>query len=147
MESPEYLYYAAMFLVALPVAGLARSWVALLVFGVWALGQALYLIGLPEPQTQTVIYGAAAGLCALGWRRGIRIGLFAAVLFAPLCGTSFAESAGWLDSSQAWWSIYWIALTQAVSLPFITDLPGAIRHRQARNKKGGGMGMLRVVHG
>lgn len=144
MQHPEYIYYAVLALVAMPVAWFANSRIALLVVAVWAVGQATYAIGMPEPQTQAVIYAIA---CGVGMRLArTTASTFAAVLFAPLCLVSLSEYCGWSNPLEAWWSIYWIALTQAMSLPFNPQLWSAIKRLSGKTKEGDGMGMLRTVN-
>lgn len=142
MAHPEYLYYATMFLVALPAA-VARGIVASIVFGAWAIGQSLWLLGLPEPQTQLVIYLAALMLGLRYCPHGVCT--FAAVLFFPLALVSLSDWLGWMTPAEAWWSIYWIALTQAMSLPFTNAPQRALKRLWGRIKEGAGMGMLRVA--
>ncbi len=139
MSHPEYLYYALMFAVALPVAWFFRNRVAALVFAVWTFGQCAYLIGMPEPQTQLVLYVVALVL-------GMRISTsaactVAAFLFAPLAFACLAELRHWMTPAEAWWSIYWIAITQALALPFCPDWHSIIERRRAarREREGGGM--------
>lgn len=143
MARPELIYYAAMFLVALPVAWIAKSKVAALVFAVWAVGQALWLIGFPEPQTQLVIYAAAFGTC-WRWRDGLSLaGLFSAILFLPLTLVCLAEIGGTMSPYEAWWTIYWIAMTQVAALPFVRDWRALWRER--RVERDGGAGISRRV--
>lgn len=144
MQHPEYIYYAALAMLAMPVAWFARSRIALLVIAVWAVGQTTYLIGMPEPQTQAVIYAAAS---VLGMRCArSTASTFAAVLFIPLFLVSLSETCGWMNPSEAWWSIFWVALTQAMSLPFNPQLGNAIKRLSRKAKEGDGMGMLRTVN-
>ena len=144
MAHPEYYYYAAMFFVALPVAWIAKSKASALVFIVWAIGQALWLIGLPEPQTQLVIYTVA--LIAGWWLATSGPGMFASILFFPLALTTLCEWTGGLSPQEAWWTIYWIALTQVMSLPFHPELRSAVKRWRNQSKEGGGMGMLRTIY-
>lgn len=116
MQHPEYVYYAAVFLIALPIGVLARNKVSCLIFAVWAIGKVAYELGAPEPQTQLAIY-------AIAFLLGMRIShtgpcLFATVLFAPLCLVCLATFTGTIDPVQAWWNIYWLAMLQVAALPF-----------------------------
>lgn len=138
----EYFYYAMMFLIALPLAWRFRSIVAVIVFATWAVGQVAYQIGLPEPPTQTVLYAVAFGFGMA--RSRTAAGLFAAVLFFPLAVASACQWAHVINDVQAWWTIYWIALTQALSLPFVVDWESL--KRGSKPKQGEDGGMLRIVH-
>lgn len=144
MSHPEYIYYASMFLIALPVAWFAKSRVAAIVLGAWVIGQFTYLGGLPEPQTQLAIYLVAFVAAWKFHRSGV--GVFAAVLFVPLALVSACDWLHWMKPNEAWWSVYWIALTQVMSLPFTIDWKAVLRRRHSRNKEGGGMGMLRMIY-
>lgn len=144
MEHPEYLYYAAMFLIALPVAWFGKNEVAGIVFGTWAVGQTTFLLGFPEPETQIVIYLVALALALKVARSSVCF--FAAILFFPLALACVSELAGWMTPLQAWWSIYWVAMTQALALPACLDWPAVYRSARARFGRTGGSGMLRAQH-
>jgi hypothetical protein len=137
------LYIAAMFLVALPVAWFARNEVAGIVFAVWAIGQTTYLLGFPEPETQIFIYAAAFFLATRMARTAVC--LFAAILFLPLGLASFCDAVGWIEPAAAWWSIYWIAVTQVVALPFCVDWRAVAARLWATFTRGNST-MLRVRH-
>lgn len=143
VQHPEYLYFAMMFLVALPVAWFMRSTVALVVFATWAVGQVTYLLGFPEPETQVVIYAIAG---ALAWKAARNTASnFTAVMFVPLALISAADALGSMAPYEAWWSIFWIAMTQAAALPFSGDWRTAW-HRFKAGKEGAGDVLSRVSH-
>lgn len=145
MACPEYLYYAAMFLIALPVAWVTRSVPALLIFLVWALGQAAYEAGLPEELTQFVLYSSAlfAGWCC----KRTETETFAVLLFVPLAMTCALQIIGWINDLQAWWTIYWLALAQVGSLALLIDWRKfSLRRLLARIKGSGSEDMLHVRH-
>lgn len=137
------LYIAAMFCIALPVALFSRNEVAGIVFAVWGVGQVTYQLGFPEPGTQVFIY--AAGLIVACRVARSAVCLFAAILFFPLGLASFSHAVGWIEPAAAWWSIYWVAMTQAVSLPFCIDWQRA-RDRLFAGADHKDNNMLRVRH-
>lgn len=137
------LYIAAMFCVALPVALFTRNEVAGIVFAVWGVGQVTYQIGFPEPQTQVVIYATA--FLVAGRVARTSVCFFAAVLFFPLALASFSHAVGWIEPAAAWWSIYWIAMTQVVAIPFCVDWRRVRATRPAKTNNGSDS-MLRAIH-
>jgi hypothetical protein len=143
MQHPEYIYYAAMILVALPMAWFAKNAVAFIVFATWAVGQAAYEMGLPEPEMQLLLYGAALVLGVCNSKSSPD--LFASILFFPLAVSCASEIMGLINPTQAWWAIFWIALTQATSLPFNLDWRAAFRRWRARSKGGGSTGMHQLA--
>jgi hypothetical protein len=144
VQHPEYIYYAAMFLIALPMAAAFRNVVALVVFATWAVGQTAYLIGMPEPETQFALYIAALGL-GVRYARSTAC-TFAAVMFFPLAIVCLSNIVGWMGDYIAWWTIFWMAMTQVLALPFCHDWRAIWRRMRAGDKGGGGQGMLRVAH-
>ena len=137
------LYIAAMFCIALPVALFGRNEVAGVVFAVWSVGQVTYQIGFPEPQTQVLIYAAGFVVAARFARTSVCF--FAAMMFFPLALASLSHAAGWIEPAAAWWSIYWIAMTQVVSLPFCVDWRGIWAARRAKANHRSDT-MLRSIH-
>ena len=117
MQHPEYLYYAAIVFVAWPSSPINR--VAAVVVGVWGLGQILYWLGWPEPQTQTVIYSVALLLAVLSSRTTAC--MMSAMLFLPLAVVSGLNGINALDPLHAWWLIFVMAMLQTFLLPFGND--------------------------
>jgi hypothetical protein len=141
----EYAYYAMMFFVALPIAWFRRDAVAGIVFATWGIGQVAYQVGLPEPQTQAVLYGTAFALAMFYAVSAANI--FTAVLFFPLAVTCVCQLIGLATDLQAWWAIFWLAMMQALSLPFVVDWARVYdewRFRQSLKRDG--EDMLRVAH-
>jgi hypothetical protein len=108
------LYIAAMFCIALPVAWFARNEVAAAIFATWSIGHAAYVIGMPEPQTQTALYFlmfclmCARILCHLerwSWRC-----IASAMFFLPLFTICYEWSGD--RSMDPWWPIYVLAWLQ-----------------------------------
>lgn len=115
-----WLYIAAMFCIALPVAWFARNEVAGIVFLVWGLGQVAYQLGAPEPGTQIILYGAAFGFLLvrrLQHRLTVPNGsLFAVALFVPLFLICILWGTGTTPEYDAWWGIWFLAMIQAACL-------------------------------
>lgn len=115
-----WLYIAAMFCIALPVAWFTRNEVAAIVFVVWGLGQVAYQLGAPEPGTQVLIYGAAFAyvwarmvIHPQGWNARSVIG---GALFAPLMLVAMGWGLGNFTDFFAWWTIYGFAMLQVALL-------------------------------
>jgi hypothetical protein len=115
-----WLYIAAMFLVALPVAWFTRNEVAGIVFAVWGVGQVTYQIGFPEPQTQILLYaGAFVFLLIRRLRHQLNVpdgSLVAMALFVPLLLVCVLWAAGATPLHDAWWGIWFLAMTQVTFL-------------------------------
>lgn len=112
------LYIAAMFCIALPLAWFGKSPGGAAIFVTWGVGQIAYQAGMPEPQTQAVIYGVMFSYLCIqilvypdrwSWRC-----VAAAMFFLPL----FAVCYSWSDNpgSDPWWTIYWLAWAQLAFL-------------------------------
>lgn len=114
------LYIAAMFLIALPVAWFGRSRIASAVFLVWGVGQILYQIGLPEPETQAAIYAAACIYTGVSiWRRPQcwRFPeIIAAIFFIPLFRVTVSYTTGEVTGDSWWWAVYILAALQVTFL-------------------------------
>jgi hypothetical protein len=109
-----WLYIAAMFLVALPVAWFSRNEAAAAIFATWSIGHAAYELGMPEPQTQTVLYGVMfCFMCARilshlerwTWRC-----IASAMFFLPLFTVCYEWSGD--RTMDPWWPIYVLAWLQ-----------------------------------
>lgn len=112
------LYIAAMFCIALPLAWFGKSPGGAAIFVTWGVGQIAYQAGMPEPQTQAVIYGLMFSYLCIqilvypdrwSWRC-----VAAAMFFLPL----FAVCIGWSASptDNPWWTIYFLAWLQLAFL-------------------------------
>lgn len=108
------LYIAAMFCIALPVAWFGKNPAAAAIFVTWGVGQIAYQAGMPEPQTQAVIYGVMFSyLCfqilfhpeRWTWRC-----IAAVMLFLPLFAVCYSWSK--IPTADPWWTIYWLAWAQ-----------------------------------
>jgi hypothetical protein len=115
-----WLYIAAMFCIALPVAWFSRNEVAAVVFGVWGVGQIAYQLGFPEPQAQIILYGAALTyLMTERARHRLKVpdgSLVAVALFVPLLLVCLLWWQGATPEHDAWWGIWFLAMTQAAFL-------------------------------
>lgn len=115
-----WLYIAAMFCIALPVAWISRNEVAAAVFAVWGVGQVAYQIGFPEPATQVVLYGAAFMVLMVRRARGQLVApdgsLVAVALFVPLLLVCVLWGLGATPLHDAWWGIWFLAMAQAAFL-------------------------------
>lgn len=112
------LYVAAMFCIALPLAWFGKSPSGAAIFVTWGVGQIAYQAGMPEPQTQSVIYGLMFSYLCIQILvypdRWSGRSIAAAMCFLPL----FAVCYGWSEvpASDPWWTIYWLAWVQLAFL-------------------------------
>lgn len=111
MTHPEYIYWAAVALIAWPASMFSRCAGILAV--AWAVGQIAYVIGLPEPLSQVVIY-IIAGLLTLKHRREFPC-LIVAAFYLPL---AIMSAATHVDPDLIWWGIFWTAMAQVLVVPF-----------------------------
>lgn len=114
MSHPEFIYWALVALLALPSSLFSR--VAAVVVLVRLLSQIAWQAGLPEPETQIVIYGIAF-FVSLAVADKFASFLSAAIFF-PLAVSATYEVSGGLSDVQAYWAIYWLAVAQTLALPF-----------------------------
>lgn len=112
------LYIAAMFCIALPVAWFSKNPAAAAIFVVWSVGQIAYQAGLPEPQTQTALYGLTFSyLCfqiVLDPERWSWRCIAAGMLFLPLTIVCWRWSSA--PTVDPWWTIYGLAWAQVALL-------------------------------
>lgn len=114
MQHPEYIYWAAVCLVAWPASMFSRC--AGILAAAWGIGQLAYVVGSPEPITQVIIY-CLAGVLTAKYRRGFAC-MTVAAFYLPLAIMSGITSA---DPLLVWWGIFWTAMVQVAIVPFTID--------------------------
>lgn len=125
MSGPEHAYWAAMLLFGVPCAVVARRAVPMLAIAIvfingvtWRLG----MTGTAEGWLLATLY-----LLAFGASLSMRLlrcdgEMFAASMWWPMALASMWQAGGG-DEVAAYWAIYWLALTQAVSFLFMGGWP------------------------
>lgn len=118
MEAPAYLiaYWALVALIAVPASFFSR--IAAVLVAVRLLSQIAWNMGMPEPQTQVLIYIIAA-CAALRWAETFPCRLIA-VLFAPLAVAAAASGVPG-QAVGSYWTIYAIAVVQVLLVPLCID--------------------------
>lgn len=124
MAHPEHIYWAAVILVAWPASLFSRC--AGVLAATWAVGQLAYIVGMPEPQTQVVLYLLACG-ATFNSARTLSCKVIAA-LYVPLATLSAVTA---MDPLAIWWGIFWLAMLQVVLVPFTVDWREAGEVRRA----------------
>lgn len=119
--APVYFYWALILFGVLPLAPINR--VAAIVVAARVACQVTYDAGFPEPETQTVIFGAAAILSMHNAR--LTTCFLSAALFVPMAIASAWQVA---EPVTAFWWVYWLGVAQAVILLISGEWRKAIRH-------------------
>jgi hypothetical protein len=125
MQHPEYLYWAAVILIAGP--SLLVNRVAAVIVSQRIVTQYLWYRGWPEPPTQGIVFAAAliVALAVSGHNSGR---LVTALFFLPM---SVAALCQFIDPIFGWWAVFWLAVLQVLALPFGNDW-AAVRARWPR---------------
>ncbi|MBI0474210.1 hypothetical protein D9601_02370 [Sphingomonas sp. MA1305] len=119
--APIYFFWALVMIGVLPLAPINR--VAALVVAARLLTQAAYGMGYNEPISQMVIFGVCGMLAMHNARR--MTCFFSAALFVPL---SIAAAFQIDHPTAAGWTVYGLAVLQAVVLIASEEWRKAIRH-------------------
>lgn len=119
--APVYIYWALILVGVLPLSPINR--VAAVVVAARLATQGAYDMGLPEAVSQTAVFGACAILALHNAR--LFTCFLAAALFVPM-----AVAAAWQlsDPYHGWWTVYWLAVAQAVTLIVNGEWRKAVRH-------------------
>lgn len=124
MQHPEYIYWAAVCVIAWPSSLFSKC--AGILAGTWAIGQVAYVLGAPEPETQVVLYCIALIVNVLSARTAFCYTV--AALYLPLALISACSLA---DPVAAWWGIFGTAMVQVMLVPFTVNWQEVIEVRQA----------------
>lgn len=121
--APEQIYFAALALVVAPCMGINPM--AVLIAGLWAFGQPLYLwSGIPNAADWIDVTLDLVGLLAdMVIASKDDRHLLAALAFAPMFAVHFCALTGNVTPVDAWWMIYGLAFFQIGAMLSGNDWP------------------------